>query len=659
MQLSPKKASTISVVAFIVHLALFAGILVVGKGYVKSMAVEVAAYQMLGGVLIWLMLILQFRQRHLAMLERQEADDYQRMRREGKDASVFESSTIEESLKLAQRRSQWMDKYLVPSFSVLTALYLIGINTWLLLELRADDIPLVDDRNVLLGCGVYLAGFAVIAFLFARYTIGLSQHEVWRELRAGGSYLNACSGVCFLLAICVALAEAGYSSFERIGGYVLAFALMGIGVEMALNLVLDFYRPRVAGQYSRAAYESRILGLFSEPGGILRTAAHALDYQFGFKVSESWFYKLLEKAVLPLVALQIVILYLMTSVAIVPTGHVAVLERFGRPVNLDTPKEAGAFLKYPWPIDRVYSYPLEQVRSLDIGFERKEPEMVDGREVPSQEAILWTKEHWEEEFPFLVAYRSKATVADDRGADDGVSDEAEVSVFDMLVIGLNVHYRISDLRAYAYGRERSFIIPEECLEAVCYQQTMLYTANHDINDLLGAGRFETTQMLKQRMQAEVDRHGLGIELLSVTMEAVHPPLKVAESFEMVVAALQQRQGAVYEGHAQRQEILTKVEGEKNSVLAQARAERLEKVVLAKADALRFEQQLEAYRRGRESYLWREYLRTMEKYLPGMRKTIFIAPDNAKRWTYELDLTEQRDPGLFEGLDLDIEEEPLP
>jgi len=76
--------------------------------------------------------------------------------------------------------------------------------------------------------------------------------------------------------------------------------LLWPGGEMVVNFVLAFYRPRVAGEPRRVFYESRLLGVFCEPEGIIRSVAQTIDYQFGFRVSETWFYRLLGRIVLPL-----------------------------------------------------------------------------------------------------------------------------------------------------------------------------------------------------------------------------------------------------------------------------------------------------------------------------------------------------------------------
>jgi hypothetical protein len=96
----------------------------------------------------------------------------------------------------------------------------------------------------------------------------------------------------------------------KVINWIIPILLVFIGAETALNLIFDIYRPRLKGQYSRSAFDSRILGVINEPGGIFRSAAGAIDYQFGFEVSQTWFYKLLEKAIAPLVLFAVITLYL-------------------------------------------------------------------------------------------------------------------------------------------------------------------------------------------------------------------------------------------------------------------------------------------------------------------------------------------------------------
>ena len=58
---------------------------------------------------------------------------------------------------------------------------------------------------------------------------------------------------------------------------------------------------------------------------IVVSIAEALNYQFGFEVSKTWFYKLLSRAFVPLVVVGALVILGMTCLLIVPDGEQAVL----------------------------------------------------------------------------------------------------------------------------------------------------------------------------------------------------------------------------------------------------------------------------------------------------------------------------------------------
>jgi len=652
MKQSPRRAEVLSLIAFVLQLLFFVLMLFVSAG-AGSLAVAIGAYHFFGGAGIWLILLLQFRQQRLAQEERLDAEQYQRLRREGKDTSVFESSSLEGSFSLAAKRLAWLERYLLPGFAILIAGYLLVIGYFLAQAVKIGDLVVFAGRDV--RTASFLVGFALVSFLFSRYAVGMSRQPEWRPLRAGGSYLLSNALASFGLAIIFLIPDTYIEKAERFGQYVLVGLMLVIGVEIVLNLVLDAYRPRVKGRYRRAAYESRLLGLFSEPGGIFRTAAHAIDYQFGFKVSETWFFRLLSRAIVPLILMQGLALYLLSSFAIVPPGDLGVLERFGVPVNIEKPYESGLHLKLPWPMDKIRTFPVGKLQIIDVGFVRKDPQINEktGREIPDLTPILWTKEHWKEEYPFMVAVGdSGGRIETEVGAGEKPDDRSvEQNDFDMLVVALSVHYRIVNVSEYGYGQDRCYLDPQKLLKAICYQQAVHYCASYDIDSLLGPGRNKTAQALQKNIQEQVDQSEMGVKITFVGLESVHPPIQVAEAFEKVVGALQEKQAKVLKAQGQAQEILAKAGGESEVLQFNAQGYAFERSEVARADGERFAHQIEAYQKGGQVYLWREYLSVMDRMLPAMRKYV-ITSDNVNSWIYELDLKEKLQPDLF---DLGLEE----
>ncbi len=650
MKLSPKRAENLSIVALILHLIFFLLALFFDK-FSGSRAAGVVGWLYLGGIPIWAVLIIQFRQRRLAEEEKFEAREYQRLKKEGRGASVFEGD-IEKEMMIQQKRLDWIERWLLPIAAAIVTVYMIGISLWQWAIVKDITITVAGDMPLVKGMAlgktiVVFAGMSIVSFLFACYTVGMSRQDEWRPLRAGGGFLIGCTLVALAVAATLTATSFGYYKPLIIAGKVLVIIMFVLGIEYALNVTMDFFRPRIKGQYQRAAFESRLLGLFSEPGGLFRTASHALDYQFGFKVSETWFYRLLEKYIVMLVLIQAAVLYLMTCFAIVPTGYQGVCERWGAPTNLSDPWESGLHVKFPYPIDTVRMFPVEQVQSISIGYEKNDPQFdILGNAVHDTTPVLWTKEHWKAEYPFLVPAKKAGIEADSEGAVN--------NLFDKLVFAVDVQYRISNVEKFAY-KEGSFINPGDVIRKLCERTVFHYCSQNDIEQLLGPGRYETAQMLKAEIVESFAKCDVGVSVDYVGIKSVHPPIKVAEAFEKVISALQQKQTKILQAQGQTHKAVYDAEADAAVNLAMADAYKDEREQLAHADAERFAKQVEAFEKGESVYLWREYLAVQDEYMAKMRKYL-IASDNVDDWVYEFDLKENLKPDLFEGLGLENKQE---
>ncbi len=139
--------------------------------------------------------------------------------------------------------------------------------------------------------------------------------------------------------------------------------LLGLmAVENLLTLLLEIYRPRVKGKIARPLYESRVVGIFAQPESLFTTAAQTLDYQFGFKVSETWFFQAAQKNLAALLLIQFAVLI------VVHDGRVRGRGRTGRAGTFRQAggrrSDPGAHFKLPWPADKIYRFRTEQIQSL-------------------------------------------------------------------------------------------------------------------------------------------------------------------------------------------------------------------------------------------------------------------------------------------------------
>ncbi len=365
MAVSSKRAEYIALLSLVLSVVFFGIAFFIGR-WSGFFAVSAVSWLMLSAALIWLVLTIQFHQRALA--EQEKLDTAQLAKAEG-GPRIFQAEGERATLfAAAQRRLQILEKWFIPIFAALIATYQIAIGLYLLTSIQAESE--VQLKQPLL-CAVFMTGIAFLSFLVSRYATGMSAQLQWKPLRAGGSCLLGIAVLCFALAVSLALVPLDFRLCLDAVGWIIPILLVVLGVETALNVVLDIYRPRLKDQYSRAAFDSRLLGLINEPGEIFRTAASAIDYQFGFQVSQTWFYKLLEKAIVPLVLFAAITLYLMSCLVVVAPDEEAIIEHFGNPVDRAGQVShigPGLSFKWPWPIDVVHKRATKRILEISVGF---------------------------------------------------------------------------------------------------------------------------------------------------------------------------------------------------------------------------------------------------------------------------------------------------
>lgn len=678
MKLSSRRAEYLARASLGVSIVFFVATLLIGR-WSGFFGVSAVSWLILGAALIWFVLTVQFHQRCLA--EQEKLD----MTQLGKDqeSAIFEAKGERATLfAVAQRRLAIFEKWFIPIFSVAIAVYQLAIGLYLLKTVSTADDD-IEAKQALI-CAVCLTAVAFVSFLISRYATGMSSHDQWKPLRAGGSFLLAVAVLCFALG--VGLAMAHFQKFIALAviNWLIPILLIIVGVETALNVVLDIYRPRLKGQYSRAAFDSRLLGIIGEPGGVFRSAAGAIDYQFGFEVSQTWFYKLLEKAIVPLTLFSAVTLYLLSCVIVLEPNEQAIIEHFGNPVNTAGRVRLvgpGLTFKWPWPIDIAYKYPAKKVMELSIGFVPKiNPKT---KEVIPETSLLWGKAHYEQEYNLLVAAeRTNAELAP--GA-------VPVS---LITAAVPVQYRVRDLYSFIYNHNE----PQSLLESICYRELTRFAASAKIQvdetidmdqSLLGAGRARAKQILTAEIQKAADEENLGVEIVFVGLQGLHPPPEVAADYQKVVGAVQKKQALILNAQAERNTNLSTLAGsvekadrlytlaaeyqhakEENksdkverladrldtafarasgdifTTLRKAQGYAFEKATLARGTGERFAGQLSAYHAARDIYKRRQRLAAFEEGLENIRKYVkVVGPNHAE--VIIVDVQEKLMPSLYE------------
>jgi regulator of protease activity HflC (stomatin/prohibitin superfamily) len=379
-----------------------------------------------------------------------------------------------------------------------------------------------------------------------------------------------------------------------------------VAIETLIQLVLEMYRPRVKGKVERPLYESRLVGLLGQPEGLVTTAAQALDYQFGFKVSETWFYRFFEKALGWLLLLQLGALALSTCVVFIDAGEQGLLERFGKRVESRSPLGPGAHLKWPSPIDKVYRFRTEQIQTFMVGF-------AEGSGKERERYVLWSQGH-HGETNFLVANRAQLS----QETTNEVSGKRTPPV-SLLTVSVPVQFQITNLLDWAYKNEDAPAL----LEDLGTREVVRYLVGVDMNDIMSQGRQEASQALGDRIQATANEHALGIQVVSVGLGDLHPPVKVAPEYEKVISAIQTKQAKILVARTEDIRTNALAEAQATNLLNKANAECLAREVGALAQAALFTNQIPAFKAAPSVYVERAYLQTFVRSTANARKYVLL------------------------------------
>jgi membrane protease subunit HflK len=510
--------------------------------WADSQAIYAAAWHMLGGLPIWIVLGLIYQQHETERLQRLAAD---KLADATKAAAIF--GNLSDDLDAARARLDRLYRFGLPIVSVVVAVYLLAAGAtlvWFHIKQSAaageDGVPGLGAGCDPVGLMFVIAAIAFSAFVSARWISGYARQRSWQLLRGGASYLMSCFVVALLLlagAAAVAIADD-----RRMFGW-LAVVIPGVmtlvGLEILLTSLLESYRPKVPGEVPRPAFDSRVLGLLTAPESLGRVVAETISYQFGVEVSRSWLYRLLGSAVTPLTVLGIGFLLALSCITIVGPDERGITLRFGSMQG--DPLPPGIHWKLPWPVEVTEMHPVGQVQEVVVTSD------LTGKS-RNAEAILWTNDSDKD---------SLLGQEDFVAAPGTTAEQMESGGVSLVSADVIVQYSVGDVRQFVLGA----VDHRQALKLAAQREVSQYFASHDIDDLLEHGRIEAGGELEKSLQDRLDAMGMGIRVVGVAVTALHPPIgKVSRAFHTQIGAEQQKETAIQVARRDAVEKLARVAG---------------------------------------------------------------------------------------------------
>ena len=575
-----------------------------------------------------------------------EEEGVELYRKEHGNTELF--GDADEAVRLATRANQQFVKYGIPVITVLlgfieTIACLVIWRNWG----KAPAFPQAPNPMPLAILGVACCIAVLIA---GSFFVGASREPGCRWLRPAGAWLFF-TGFLFLATGVALFLESFGKAADVADIYVARAALivmLVLAAELILSVVVEFYRPRMPGEEERPLPESRILALFTEPGGVARNVAASLDYQFGFQVSEVWFYRFLERTVVPLVVIMAVTLWLQTCLVVVSTEENGIMERFGKVVSKE-PLKPGLYFKLPAPFERLNRFPVERVQTMTIGGHEEDEDGDDHgdehgkkKEDHDERIVLWSTQHTEEEKPFIVAMHQDVQSST---AESG-SGAPPLSI-GLLAAHIPLYYKVQDLYKYQYRHNN----PGKTLANLATRELLRYMAASDFTEVLGGKRHEAGNVLRERIQEAANAEDLGVDIVFVSLAGLHPPVSVGAAYDNVEAAQETKHQQVLLAKAYAASRGPVAQGERTTLINQAEAYKQERIRVSAAEAERFNRQLQGYLAAPGIFRLNTFL---DAFLEGAKNTRkYVMTSSAGREVFNLNLEKKINSNL---LDLNLEEE---
>jgi len=542
-------------------------------------------------------IIMAFTWFHLRIrrIAQEEAEDIEladsRRQTQGLD-SLFDGSA---TLNAATHLSQY-EKYVAPAASLIIACLLALPFSSALFSTTVTSEWFMH----LLPSAVACAIMAFVLFVPSMYAAGLSRHSGGSALRAAAGYGLSTSCLLFLVCIGLTLLKMGWIAIHP--DWLIKWLIYGWmalqAIEIFTNVLLDLYRPRVAGVDARMGYDSRLSGLLAEPHGLVRTFAHTLDYQFGFRISETWFFQFLEKSFIPLLLIQLFAFYLMSCVYVIQPGQYGIVERFGSPrmITVDGEKHFapassnGIGFKLPWPFETVRIVDADSIQVLTFGScdHNTNNNLFIG--------FKWDQQH-ECDDVYLLSMR--------------ISSESSLTA--LMSGSFSLRYYVT--KDGAFNNHYRFRSADKMLHTYTEREMTMRLAGYDLEDILINKPGEFDREMTAAIQNYVKEEGLGFEIVSFRTLRLHPSTtELGMAFQKAVANKFKAKELIESAHKDSIEMIAKAESDAGRILYDARNYENQRRVISAAYANWFNSQQIAYKAAPFVYLSRARLKALTEAL---------------------------------------------
>ena len=272
--------------------------------------------------------------------------------------------------------------------------------------------------------------------------------------------------------------------------------------------------------------------------------------------------------------LILLIIWIISGFYKVNANEQGVILRFGEWVRTTQP---GLHYHLPYPIETAKTPKVTKINKTEIGFVT----FRDSKRLLLEESLMLT-------------------------GDENIVD-----------INFSVFWLIKDAGKFLFNVRN----PERSVKAVSESVMREVIANSLISSALAEGRKDIETKSIKAIQLVLDKYGSGVEITQLQLQKVDPPDQVIDSFRDVQRARADKEKAINEAIAYRNDIIPKARGNAAKIVQESEAYKKEVIARSEGDANRFNSILKSYKTNEDVTKNRIYLETLEEVFQNANKII--------------------------------------
>ena len=351
--------------------------------------------------------------------------------------------------------------------------------------------------------------------------------------------------------------------------------------------------------------------------GVERSAVLSLRDHFGIDLGANWGVRFLRRAALPLATVVAAIAWLITGVTLLQPNQRGIYERLG--VAQDHVLGPGLHVHLPWPFGRVQHVEFGTVHRVTVSLVAPDADAeispLTAAEAPAsaRDHRLWSEAHGDE-LLYLCANRRRLQT-------EGEDLTRAVRPFELFAVDLSVHFRagLSDRQAHDFtyrAGDHNVLVRTFAREIL-----QSFLVNMAAEELLAADRAALGNALHNALVDRLDGIRSGVEVLAVTLEAIHPPRQTARAFDLVQTADESVAALLTAGRSRGETTVIAAQGEIRRIAADASASSIEARARARSQRARFETDTQSAAVGRDAFRLERFLQAWQAGLTGKPLTI--------------------------------------